>query len=159
MASVTAGGVFLDELAARLGWTCFDTWHLLNDEKERGLVEVDGGRWRLTAESEERYGRALRDLSRERLPQHSPAEPDIETMRAEAARRRLVQERLALAELQRTRYAVRAARTPCSIDGCDGGVFTRGLCGSHYWRWQSGRPVEGPISRRSGWQPIHTPTT
>lgn len=33
----------------------------------------------------------------------------------------------------------------CTINGCDRATHARGLCSSHYKRWQDGRPIDGPI--------------
>ena len=51
------------DLAARIGRSSRYVAELVEDCRERGLVEQDGsGGWRLTREAERRYGEALRGL-------------------------------------------------------------------------------------------------
>ena len=54
------------EVAAAIGRTEREAEWLLRDCRRRGLVERVGDRWRLTAEAERRYGRALRAMRGER---------------------------------------------------------------------------------------------
>lgn len=56
--------------------------------------------------------------------------------------------REAFASAYYMRQEQRAARTPCAIEGCDGGLYARGLCRAHYERQRTGLPVDVLIHRR-----------
>lgn len=44
--------------------------------------------------------------------------------------------------------AERARRAPCRVEGCEGGLYARGLCKAHWERQRTGRPLDAPLHRR-----------
>lgn len=48
----------------------------------------------------------------------------------------------------RNESKIRAARADCSVPGCDGGLYAKGMCHAHYERQRTGRPLTPVIKRR-----------
>jgi hypothetical protein len=57
----------------------------------------------------------------------------------------------AFTEYTREKILRRELQAPCSIAGCDGRLYSRGLCKVHFERQRTGRPpMDAPIRRRPG---------